>query len=78
MRSWTPKPLYDAKPWILMGLGAALALGMSGWSLMAGYWTWWRGLSLFLGAALGIAGGATLQLRQDYRSRSKWRRETRH
>ena len=76
MRSWTPKTLYDAKPWVLIGLGAVLALGMSGWSLSVGYWTWWRGLSLFAGAALGIVGGATLQMRQDYRARSKWRRET--
>ena len=76
MRTWTPKTLYDAKPWVLIGLGAVLALGMSGWSLSVGYWTWWRGLSLLAGAALGIVGGATLQMRQDYRARSKWRRET--
>jgi hypothetical protein len=76
MRSWTPKTLYDAKPWVLIGIGSVLALGMSGWSLSVGYWTWWRGLSLFAGAALGIVGGATLQMRQDYRARSKWRRET--
>ena len=30
---------------------------------------------MFAGAALAIIGGATLQLRQDYRARSKWRRE---
>jgi uncharacterized membrane protein YfcA len=50
---------------------------MSGWSLAAGYWTWWRGLALFAGAALGVVGGATLQMRQSYRARSKWRREMR-
>ncbi len=49
---------------------------MTLWSLSAGYWTVWRGLLLFAGAALAIVGGATLQLRQDYRARSKWRRET--
>ena len=76
MRSWTPKTLYDAKPWVFIGMGAVLVLGMCGWSLSVGYWTWWRGLSLFAGAALGIIGGATLQMRQDYRARSKWRRET--
>lgn len=77
MRTWMPKTLYDAKPWVLMAVGAALVLGMSGWSLAAGYWTLWRGLSVLAGAACGIVGGATLQLRQDYRARSKWRRETR-
>ena len=50
MRSWMPKSVYDAKPWVLIGLGGLLALG--------------------------IVGGATLQMRQDYRARSKWRRET--
>jgi hypothetical protein len=76
MRSWMPDTLYDAKPWVLIGIGAGLVLGMSGWSLAVGYWTWWRGLSVFAGAAIGIVGGATLQMRQDYRAASKWRRET--
>ena len=39
---------------------------MTAWSLAAGYWTVWRGLLMFAGAALAIIGGATLQMRQDY------------
>ena len=76
MRSWTPQTLYDAKPWACIIVGSILALGMTAWSLAAGYWTVLRGLSLFGGAALAIIGGVTLQMRQDYRARSKWRRET--
>jgi hypothetical protein len=76
MRSWTPQTLYDAKPWACIVVGAVLAIGMTAWSLMAGYWTVLRGLSLFGGAALAIIGGITLQMRQDYRARSKWRRES--
>ena len=76
MRSWTPQTLYDAKPWVCIILGGALAIGMTGWSLAAGYWTVLRGLSMFGGASLAIVGGITLQMRQDYRARSKWRRET--
>ena len=75
MRSWTPNSLYDAKPWVLIGVGAILAVGMMLWSLFAGSWTVWRGLSCFVGAGLAIAGGATLQMRQDYRAKSKWRRD---
>ena len=75
MRSWTPQTLYDAKPWAMIGVGAVLAIGATAWSLAAGYWTVWRGLLMFAGAALAIIGGATLQMRQDYRARSKWRRE---
>ena len=77
MRSWTPQTLYDAKPWVLIGVGSVLAVGMMLWSLSAGFWAWWRGLGCFGGAALAIVGGITLQLRQDYRAKSKWRRETR-
>ena len=75
MRGWTPKALYDAKPWAFILIGTVLAVGMTAWSLAEGYWTVWRGLAMFAGAALAIVGGATLQMRQDYRARSKWRRE---
>ncbi len=74
MRPWTPQTLYDAKPWILVAIGVVLAVGSVMWSLSAGLWSVWRGLLCFAGAALAIVGGATLQMRQDYRARSKWRR----
>jgi hypothetical protein len=77
MRAWTPQKLYDAKPWVFMSVGALLAIGAMVWSWQAGAWTVWRGLLCFAGAALATVGGATQQLRQDYRARSKWRRETR-
>jgi len=76
MRGWTPQALYEAKPWALIGIGTLLAIGMTLWSLSAGYWTLWRSLAMLAGAALAIVGGITLQMRQDYRARSKWRRET--
>lgn len=75
MTSWTPQKLYEAKPWVLVVLGAALAVGMMLWSLSAGVWTLWRSVLCLSGAALAIVGGATLQMRQDYRARSKWRRD---
>ena len=75
MRSWTPKTLDDAKPWMFIVLGAILGVGMMLWSLSAGSWTVWRGLLCLGGAGLAIVGGATLQMRQDYRANSKWRRD---
>ena len=75
MRSWTPRTPYEAKPWVCIGIGVILAVGAMLWSLSAGLWTVWRGLTCFAVAALAIIGGATLQMRQDYRARSKWRRD---
>jgi hypothetical protein len=75
MRSWTPQTLYDVKPWAFIVVGAILGVGMMLWSLSAGQWTLWRGLSCLVGVALTIVGGATLQQRQEYRANSKWRRD---
>jgi hypothetical protein len=66
---------YDAKPSAFIGIGVLLAIGTMLWSLSSGLATVWRGLPCFAGAALAIVGGATLQLRQDYRARSKWRQD---
>jgi hypothetical protein len=76
MRSWTPQALYETKPWAFITVGGLLAVGAMLWSWHTGWWSVWRGLACFAGAALTIVGGATLQLRQTYRARSKWRRES--
>jgi hypothetical protein len=78
MRRWMPQSLYEAKPWVLIGMGALLGAGTTIWSFSAGSWTVVRSLLCLVGAGLAIAGGATLQLRQDYRANSKWRREGPH
>jgi hypothetical protein len=75
MRTWTPQSIYETKPWVFVIFGVVMAVGAVVWSLSAGLWTVWRSLLCFSGAALAIVGGATLQLRQDYRARSKWRRK---
>lgn len=75
MRAWTPQALYETKPWMFVIMGVILGVGAMGLSLTAGSWTVWRSLMCFVGVALAIVGGATLQLRQDYRARSKWRRK---
>ena len=75
MKRWTPEPLYGAKPWLFMVGGAVLAIGVMAWSWWNGAWPAWGGLLCFAGAASAISGGAILQLRQNYRVRSKWRRD---
>ena len=76
MRNWTPQSLYNLKPWVFVVAGAFLGVGMMLWSLWAGLWTPWRGLLCLGGAGLAIVGGAILQMRQDYRAKSKWRRDS--
>lgn len=75
MKVWTPQLLYDAKPWVFIGLGAFGCLGTILWAVLSSEWTWIRAALCLGGAALGILGGAILQTRREYRSRSKWRRE---
>jgi protein-S-isoprenylcysteine O-methyltransferase Ste14 len=75
MPSWTPQTLYDVKPWAFIVVGAILGVGAMLWSLSAGQWTLWRGVLCLGGVALAIVGGATLQMRQEYRANSKWRRD---
>lgn len=74
MRRWMPASLYEAKPWVLIGIGLLLLLGMMAWSLYAGSWTVWRSLAALAGTAMLIAGGALMQLRQEYRTRLRSRR----
>ena len=76
MKRWSPDSVYNAKPWVMMGVGAILCTGSMAMSVWLGEWTTLRGLGCFAGAALVIAGGAILQLRQTYRANSKWRRNT--
>jgi type II secretory pathway component PulL len=76
MRSRTPRTIYEAKPWVLIAAGTILAIGATVWSIALGYWTVFRCLAMFAGAALAIVGGVVLQMRQDYRARDKLRRET--
>jgi hypothetical protein len=75
MRRWLPRSVYESKPWLLIGFGALLGAGMPVWSFLDGAWTVWRSLLCLVGVGLAIAGGATLQMRQDYRAKSKWRRD---
>jgi hypothetical protein len=75
MKRWLPDPIYRVKPWALISVGILLTPGMMIWSWLEGSWEPWRSILCFLGAAGAIGGGAILQLRQEYRNRSKWNRE---
>lgn len=75
MKVWTPQFIYDAKPWGFVAIGASACLGTIVWAMVSSEWTGIRAAVCLGGAALAILGGAILQTRREYRSRSKWRRE---
>jgi hypothetical protein len=76
MKRWSSDSVYNARPWVMVGCGIVLCTWAMVMSVMVGEWTTLRGFGCFVGAALVIAGGAILQLRQTYRANSKWRRTT--
>jgi hypothetical protein len=75
VKTWLPKFLYDIKPWAFIGIGAPASVGAVVWSVRTGEWTGARGAICVVGAVLAIFGGAILQMRREYRARSKWYRE---
>jgi hypothetical protein len=71
---WWPPWAYEARPWTALTIGAVLMLGSLAWSLHNGSWD---AVSTFLfgaGCVLCIYGAVILQLRREYRERSKWSR----
>jgi hypothetical protein len=73
MKHWWPEHVYQSKPYVALGLGAALVLGSVVVSIMRGDWGLWA-LACGVGCALLIYGAIVLQLRREYRQRSKWAR----
>ena len=72
---WWPPPLYEARPRLALVAGLIACLGGFGWSLHAGHWTALTTLLIGVGAVLCIYSAVILQLRREYRERSKWTRE---
>jgi hypothetical protein len=73
---WWPPPLYEAKPWVALGLGALLAGGTFITSFFQGSWDGPLFFLFPLGCGLLIYGAVILQLRREYRRSSKWARQT--
>ena len=73
MKHWWPEHVYQAKPYVALAVGAVLALGSIAVSIVRGDWGLWA-LVCGFGCALLIYGAVILQLRREYRHRSKWAR----
>ena len=73
MKHWWPERAYRSKPYLALGVGSALAIGSVVASIVRGDWGM-LALVCGLGCVLLIYGGVVLQLRSEYRRRSKWAR----
>lgn len=75
-RAWWPSQVYEARPWIALAIGVALATIAFFQSAGARHeWTFASALLFLAGCGLAVYGGVVLQLRREYRKRSKWYRE---
>lgn len=75
-KAWWPSRAYEFRPWIAMAVGvvvASLAFLQSGGARHE--WTFASALVFLAGCGLVVYGGVVLQLRREYRKRSKWYRE---
>jgi hypothetical protein len=76
MKHWWPEHVYRSKPYVAIGVGGALSLGSVVISILRGDWGLWA-LACGAGCGLLIYGAVILQLRHEYRQRSKWARQDR-
>lgn len=72
-KHWWPPRLYELKARGALGVGLVCILGGFGWSLQTGHWT--ALTTLLVGVVLGICSAIILQMRREYRERSKWSRQ---
>jgi hypothetical protein len=75
-KRWWPPPLYEAKPWIALGLGALFAVGTFVASFLEGTWDNPFFFLFPVGCGLLVYGAVILQLRREYRRSSKWARQS--
>jgi hypothetical protein len=66
-RIWLPEPVYAAKPYGALGLGALVGIGSFLRSLTAGSWDMVFAAAFVAGCFVLIYGGMILQMRQEYR-----------
>lgn len=73
-KTWWPTRVYEARPWIAIAAGTLLATSAAH-GHARGEWTFLGALVFLSGCGLVVYGAVVLQIRRDYRKRSKWYRE---
>jgi len=74
---WWPEPLYEARPYGALTLGLLAGVIALARSVALGNWEVPFMMALGIGFAAMIYGGVVLQMRYEYRRRSRWNRERR-
>ncbi len=77
-RLWWPESLYELRPYGALAIGALAGTLAALRSWAVGDWGVAFAVSLLLGSAVIVYGGAVLQMRFEYRRRSRWNRERRY
>ncbi len=74
---WWPEAVYEAKPYGALTLGLMAGVVALARSLAIGNWDGAFATFLILGVVVVVYGGVILQMRYEYRRRSRWNREAR-
>jgi len=74
-RIWWPEPLYEARPYGALTIGLLAGVLALARALAVGYWEELYTVAFVAGCAVMIYGAVVLQMRFDYRRRSRWNRE---
>jgi hypothetical protein len=74
-RIWWPEPLYEARPYGALTVGLLAGAVALARALAVGYWEDFDTLAFVAGCAVMIYGAVVLQMRYDYRRRSRWKRQ---
>ena len=76
-RIWLPEPVYEAKPYGALGLGALVGIGSFFRSLSEGSWDMVFAAAFVAGCLVLVYGGMILQMRQEYRRSAAHKRPER-
>jgi len=74
-RRWWPESLYETLPYAALGLGLLTAVLALARALAIGHWEDFYTVAFFAGCGVMIYGAVVLQMRYEYRRRSRWNRE---
>lgn len=74
-RIWWRESLYEARPYGALTLGLLTGILALARALAIGYWEDPLTLAFVAGCGVMIYGAVVLQMRYEYRRRSRWNRE---